>query len=118
MDMGGFRSGLFRMMSVTGRPIHWFSGFFDALDPRKSMKRAAMAAATGTLCYGAVKMSNACAWIIANGKHLDQWDVIALSALIVPLAALAGAVYVFKKDGTFEVGGDPSQPGDEPKEKP
>ena len=84
--------------------LAWAAGFFDSTDPTKSMKRLAMLLATFTLCRGTIIMTKAIAHTIYQGQEVPNGTVLALAAFTVPVAGLAGIVYLFKKDGTVGTG--------------
>jgi hypothetical protein len=92
------------MDGTFGKFAGWVSGFFDATDPTRSMKRLAMLLATFTLCRGTIILTKAVAHTIYQGQEVPNGTVLALAAFTVPVAGLAGVVYLFKKDGTVQSG--------------
>jgi len=90
--------------STIGRFAGWVAGFFDANDPTRSMKRLAMLLATFTLCRATIILAKAIAHTIYQGNEVPMGTVYAFAALTVPVAGLAGIVYLFKKDGTVGTG--------------
>jgi len=84
--------------------VFWFIGFFDGTKPEQSMKRALMALAGFTLCRGTIMICKAIAHAIYVGQQVDQNSVYALGVLAVPVAGLAGIVYIFRKDGPSQAG--------------
>lgn len=107
------------MWRATGRSIlavvWWFTGFFDGTKPEQSMKRLLMALAGFTLCRGTIMLCKAIAHAIYVGQQVDQNSVYALAALAVPVAALAGVVYIFRKDGPSQAGTTTDSPEPTPK---
>jgi hypothetical protein len=87
-----------------GKFAGWVAGFFDANDPTRSMKRLAMLMATFTLCRGTIILTKAVAHTIYQGQEVPNGTVLALAAFTVPVAGLAGVIYLFKKDGTVQSG--------------
>jgi uncharacterized protein YycO len=68
------------------------------------MKRLAMLLATFTICRGTIILTKAVAHTIYQGQEVPNGTVLALAAFTVPVAGLAGIVYLFKKDGTVQSG--------------
>lgn len=89
---------------IIGGFARWVAGFFDANDPTRSMKRLAMLLATFTLCRATIILAKAIAHTIYQGNEVPMGTVYAFAALTVPVAGLAGIVYLFKKDGTVGSG--------------
>jgi hypothetical protein len=91
--------------------VRWWAGFFDSTNPMQSTKRLAMVMATFTLCRGTIILAKAIAHQVYQGNEVPQGTVLALAAFTVPVAALAGVVYLFRKDGTVQsttAGADPA----------
>ena len=91
--------------------VRWWAGFFDSTNPMQSTKRLAMVLATFTLCRATIIMAKAIAHQIYQGNEVPMGTVYAFAALTVPVAALAGVVYLFRKDGTVQstnAGADPA----------
>lgn len=88
--------------SNLGKFVGFVAGFFDANDPTRSMKRLAMLLATFTLCRGTIILTKAVAHTIYQGNEVPNGTVLALAAFTVPVAGLAGIVYLLKKDGTVQ----------------
>jgi hypothetical protein len=98
---------LVRQKGVGDAFVVWCAGFFDATNPSQSMKRLAMLLATFTLCRATIILAKAIAHTIYQGNEVPMGTVYAFAALTVPVAGLAGIVYIFKKDGTIQ-GGPPA----------
>ena len=64
----------------------------------------AMLIATFTLCRATIILAKAIAHTIYQGSEIPMGTVYAFAALTVPVAGLAGIVYLFKKDGTVGTG--------------
>jgi hypothetical protein len=90
----------------------WCASFFDPTNPKTSSKRLAMIAGVLTLCWSHVRITTALARELEKGIHSTMADVFLLASSAVPLAAMAGAVYGFKSDGTITVGGTPNITGE------
>ena len=97
-------------LSALAKPFCWIASFFDPKNPNASEKTAGMALATLTLCWTAVRMTRACSALLDHGGHLTPGDVAGLAMAIVPLASLAGCVYLIHPDGTIDVGPAPHPP--------
>jgi hypothetical protein len=89
-----------RAKAVLMGTLRWLGGFFDATNPGQSMKRLLMALSGFTLCRGTIIMCKAIAHQIYMGRPVDMGMVAALTALTVPVAALAGVIYLLKQDPT------------------
>lgn len=82
--------------------VKWLVGFFDAENPATSMKRLTMVMAAFTLCRGTIMLTKAIAHQIYMGKPVDPQAVYVLGVLTIPVAALAGVAYIFRKDGASQ----------------
>lgn len=92
------------------KPIRWLASFFNPQDPSTSMKRGNMAISSIMLSWGFAKVVKAIADAIAKGGHATMGDVFLVAVISLPLASLAGAAYLFRRDGTFSVGSQEPPP--------
>jgi hypothetical protein len=81
----------------------WLADLLDGTNQQTSERNLLMLIAGAVLCYVALRISVSYARMIWNGGHATPSDVGLLSAVIVPLAALAGAVYTIR-NGEIQVG--------------
>jgi hypothetical protein len=94
--------------------VHWLGSFLDPTQPKTSANFLAMLASTTVLCYVCVKIALALALQVEKGGHVTMPDVCLLATACVPLAALAGAVYSLKPDGSMQVGDEVKPPTSNP----
>jgi hypothetical protein len=81
----------------------WLADLLDGTNHQTSERNLLMLIAGSVLCYVALRISVSYARLIWNGGHATPADVGLLSSVIVPLAALAGAVYTIR-NGEIQVG--------------
>jgi hypothetical protein len=91
------------IMVFLGTLFSWFGALLDGTDHRTSERNLMMIISSGILCYVALKIGLSYARMVWNGGHANPSDVGLLSAVIVPLAALAGAVYTIR-NGEIQIG--------------
>ncbi len=97
--------------------LAWAVGFTDGTKAEQSAKHLLTLVAGFTLCRGAAIIYRAIAHNIYLNRPVDMGAVYALSAMVVPVAALAGVIYL---NGTESAPKPPAipKPPEPPKEHP
>jgi hypothetical protein len=88
----------------------WAASFLDPTQPRTASNLLAMLVSTGVLCWTCIRVTLALARMVEHGGHCTTADVLLLAAASLPLAALAGAVYSLKPDGSMQIGSQGGNP--------
>lgn len=82
--------------------VKWLADFFDAASLSSSMKRLTVFMAAFTLCRGVIILCKAIAHQIYQNKPVDPNAAYVLGVLAIPVAALGGVAYIFRKDGASQ----------------
>jgi len=82
---------------AAGKFVRWLAAFFNGGDDTSSSKRALTIGAGATLCYSVIRLTNAIARAIEAGTPVSETAAWALGTLSVPVAAMAGVIYVLQR---------------------
>ncbi len=97
--------------------LAWAVGFTDGTKAEQSAKHLLTLVAGFTLCRGTAIIYRAIAHTIYQNKPVDMGAVYALTAMVVPVAALAGVIYLNGNEAAPKMPTIPPPP-EPPKEQP